>query len=324
MYHMSALAIGIALDLAIGDPHNLPHPIRAIGRLISALERRLYDDGERGNITNGAILWTVTAGVCLAVTAGITAGCYMLSPYAGAAAEVILTFYIMAAGSLRSECMKVYDKLSSNNAEGARKSLSMIVGRDTENLDEAGMIRAAVETAAENTSDGVIAPLVFTALFGPAGGMLYKAINTMDSMIGYNNEHYRYFGRTAAKADDIANFIPSRMSALFMITASFILSLFSDRFSGTDAVRIWKRDRRNHKSPNSAQTESVCAGALGVRLGGLSYYGGMPSEKPYIGDDTRPIENEDIRRSLALMNTAEIIAALVIFAMLFIVKEILR
>ena len=319
---MSALAGGILLDLVIGDPHDLPHPIRAIGRLISALEKRLYKDGAgRENIATGAALWAAVAVIVTVLTAVITAGAYMLSPYLGAAAETVLTFYILAAGSLRNECMRVYRNLEAADIKEARLSLSMIVGRDTDDLDETGVTRAAVETAAENTSDGVIAPLIYTAIFGPAGGMLYKAINTMDSMLGYHNDRYEYFGRCAAKADDAANFIPSRLSAVFMIAASFILGMFSERFSAADAVRIWKRDRLNHKSPNSAQTESVCAGALRVRLGGLSYYAGVPSEKPYIGDDARPLENEDIRRSLAIMNTAEIIAALVLSALLFLVKE---
>ena len=184
----------------------------------------------------------------------------------------------------------------------------MIVGRDTDMLDEAGIIRATVETVAENTSDGIIAPLLYTFLGTPVLGMCYKAVNTMDSMIGYHNDEYEYFGKVAARADDVANFIPSRLSAVFMCIAAGITGC-----SMRNAFRIWIRDRYRHKSPNSAQTESACAGALNIRLGGSSRYRGVLVEKPYIGDDTRPVEANDIKRAIRLMFGTEIVCTAVIF-----------
>ena len=322
---MSALAAGMLLDLLIGDPHSLPHPIRAIGRLITSLEKRLYrkDEDCRKKTLSGAVLWGTVCAVTVAVSAVLLAAAFMISPYLLAAIETVMTFYILAAGSLRSESMKVYDELEAGNIEGARTCLSMIVGRDTDSLDEAAIARAAVETVAENTSDGVIAPLLFTAFLTPAGGMLYKAVNTMDSMLGYHNERYENFGKVPARADDAANFIPSRLSALFMIAASFMLGIISRRYSAKKAGAVWMRDRLNHKSPNSAQTESACAGALGIRLGGTSSYAGVPVEKPYIGDDERPVENADIKRSLVIMNAAELIAfALIEAIMILAVMEL--
>jgi len=193
--------------------------------------------------------------------------------------------------------MKVYKALADKDIEGARYAVSMIVGRDTAVLDEKGIIKAAVETVAENTSDGVIAPMLYLIIGGPVLGMTYKAINTMDSMIGYHNDRYEYFGRCAARLDDIVNYLPARLSALLMIAAAFI----GREFNGRHAVKIFKRDRYNHKSPNSAQTESVLAGALEVQLAGDAYYFGKLNKKPFIGDPVREIENEDIRRANRLM-----------------------
>ena len=313
---MSALAVGIVLDIMIGDPQSLPHPIRAIGALIAGLEKLLRRTRLQSDVVKGALLWLIVMIATIAVSFGILGGAYMLNIYAGAAVEAILTFYILAAGSLRDESMKVYEALD-EGLMAARKSLSMIVGRDTEVLDEAGIIRATVETVAENTSDGVIAPLLYTFLGGPVLGMCYKAVNTMDSMLGYHNDDYEYFGKFAARADDVANFIPSRLSALFMCAAAGIFGVcrIGKKLgcSGVNALRIWLRDRYEHKSPNSAQTESACAGALGIRLGGSSRYNGVLVEKPYIGDDTRPVEREDIRRAVRLMFITEIVCTAVIF-----------
>ena len=328
--HMSALAAGIVLDVVIGDPLWLWHPIRAIGALISHLERRLRKSRSH-DLAKGALLWLIVIIVTTAVTSGLLAGAYILNRYAGFAVEAILTFYILAAGSLRDESMKVFHALNTSDAgadeaagrrlDPARQCLSMIVGRDTGSLDEPGIVRATVETVAENTSDGVIAPLLFTFFGTPVLGMLYKAVNTMDSMLGYHNDEYEYFGKFAARADDVANFIPSRLSALFMSAAAGICGIFgrirpgrrSFTYSGSRAFRIWLRDRYKHKSPNSAQTESACAGALGVRLGGSSRYKGVLVEKPYIGDDTRPVEADDIRRAIRLMLATEVVCTAVIY-----------
>ena len=198
--------------------------------------------------------------------------------------------------------MKVYRAIQKNDTEKARKAVSMIVGRDTDVLDESGIIRAAVETVAENTSDGVTAPIIYMALFGAVGGVFYKAANTMDSMIGYKNERFEKIGKFAAKLDDVLNYIPSRLTALTMILSSFVLG-----FDGRNAWIIWRRDRRKHASPNSAQTESVCAGALNIRLAGDAYYFGELHKKEFIGDDIRPVENDDISRANRLMYLTSVV-----------------
>ena len=315
LFHMSALAAGTVLDVLIGDPAWLPHPIRAIGSLVSLLERLFRGnakeepacDRRKRDVVFGALLWIIVVAVTFLISFAVMALSYRLGKYAGFAVETVLTFYILAAGSLRNESMKVYKALP--DIEEARGSVAMIVGRDTERLDEAGVIRAAVETVAENTSDGVIAPLIYTFLGGPVLGFCYKAVNTMDSMIGYHDSEYEYFGKVAAKADDAANFVPARISAVCMIFAAGVLT----GYSFGDAFRIWWRDRYNHKSPNSAQTESACAGALGVRLAGDASYKGIKVEKPYIGDDSRPIEPEDIRRAIRLMFCTEALCTAGIF-----------
>ena len=202
--------------------------------------------------------------------------------------------------------MKVCRALEENDTEKARKAVSMIVGRDTEVLDEKGIIKAAVETVAENTSDGVTAPIMYISLGGAALGFFYKAANTMDSMIGYKNEKYADIGRFAARLDDLLNFIPSRLTALAMILSAYLLKL-----DEKNAFYIWKRDRRKHASPNSAQTESVCAGALDIRLAGDAYYFGELHKKEFIGDDIRPPENEDIRRANRLMYCTSVIVLII-------------
>ena len=323
LLHTIALLTGCIADLIIGDPHGIPHPIVAIGRLISSLEQFLLNKagGDRNKeLRYGAFMCFAVILLSVLTTALILIVSYMLHPYAGAAVEAVLTCYILAARSMYNESMKVYHALRAGNIEEARKALSMIVGRDTGRLDEDGIIKACVETVAENTSDGVIAPFLYTIIGGPILGMFYKAVNTMDSMVGYRNEKYEYFGKAAAKLDDIVNYVPSRLSALLMIAATASLSVFTHErrrkgryyvnqavYSVSSACRIWIRDRRKHLSPNSAQTESACAGALGIRLGGSSYYGGILVDKPYIGDPIRHIEAEDIKRANRLMFISEMI-----------------
>ena len=321
LWHTIALLLGILIDWIVGDPHRLPHPIRAIGRLISTLENRLLCTDEiirdsRLEKRNGTVLWLIVTLSTVLVTGGLVCGSYLLHPYAGVVCETILTAYILAAGSLWRESMLVGEKLRSEGISSARLALSMIVGRDTDRLTEEEITKAAVETVAENTSDGVIAPLLYTAAGGPILGFFYKAVNTMDSMLGYRNDRYEAFGRTAAKADDVMNFLPSRISAFFMIVACFLLELLPGDVNGREAIRIWKRDRRNHSSPNSAQTESVCAGALGIRLGGTHEYGGIPVNKPTIGDEKRKPELADIRRANVLMFVTELLTAAVLLIVL--------
>ncbi|MCR5168619.1 MAG: adenosylcobinamide-phosphate synthase CbiB [Oscillospiraceae bacterium] len=303
------LIIGFLLDALIGDPYSLPHPIRLIGRLISALEKLVRDHFI--DLTAGGVFLALTVLVLSAGTAfGVLFLCYRVNVWLGIAVESVLCYYMIAARCLQKESMKVYIAISENDTEKARKAVSMIVGRDTAVLDRDGIIRAAVETVAENTSDGVTAPVIYMALFGAVGGFFYKAANTMDSMIGYRNEKYEKLGKFAAKLDDLLNYIPSRLTALVMILSSFILG-----YDGKNALKIWRRDRRKHASPNSAQTESVCAGAMNIRLAGDAYYFGELHKKEYIGDDIRPIENEDIRRANKLMYAASIII-LIIFSAL--------
>ena len=220
----------------------------------------------------------------------------MIHPAVKFGLEVLMCYQLLATRALRDESMKVYEKLKENDLEGSRYAVSMIVGRDTKNLDDIGVTKAAVETVAENTSDGILAPMLFMVIGGPVLGFFYKAVNTMDSMVGYKNEKYLYFGRAAAKFDDILNYIPARISAWMMI--------FSCLFSGLDAkeaYRIYKRDRYNHASPNSAQTEAVMAGALHIQLAGDAWYFGKLYKKKTIGDAVRAVEYEDIRRANRLL-----------------------
>ena len=316
IYHISAFFFGFILDMIFGDPHGFPHPVRLMGGLISALEKRLLDMGNRNpdrELKNGKLLAAAVLLSVSAVSSAVFIAAYFAHPILGACAEAFMTYQILAAKGLKSESMKVFDRLERDDLSGARKEVSMIVGRDTDNLDAEGVTKAAVETVAENTSDGVVAPMLYCAVGGPVLGLMYKAVNTMDSMIGYKNDKYLYFGRAAAKLDDAANFLPARISAVFMLFSAFI-----GGFDFKNALRIYKRDRLKHSSPNSAHTEAVCAGALGVRLAGDAVYFGKTVKKPFIGEALRKIEPEDIRRANRLMYftawTAETVCILVMLA----------
>lgn len=306
-YHIFAFIAGFVLDLLIGDPHFIPHPVRLIGSLISFCNKRLncdagYNISEKKlnliKYKRGMLLAFTVIFATFAISVIIIVAAYSINLYAGVIAEAVMTWQILATKCLRVESMRVYDALRTDGVDAGRRAVSMIVGRDTSVLDAAGVTRAAVETIAENTSDGVIAPMLYTAIGGPVLGFVYKAVNTMDSMLGYKNDKYMYFGRFAARLDDVVNFIPARISAYLMIAAAFI---GGRQFDGKNAYRIFKRDRFNHASPNSAQTESVCAGALRVQLAGDAVYFGKLVKKKYIGDGLREIENEDIKRANRLM-----------------------
>lgn len=306
-YHIFAFIAGFVLDLLIGDPHFIPHPVRLIGSLISFCDKRLncdagYNISEKKlnliKYKRGMLLAFTVIFATFAISVIIIVAAYSINLYAGVIAEAVMTWQILATKCLRVEGMRVYDALRTDGVDAGRRAVSMIVGRDTSVLDAAGVTRAAVETIAENTSDGVIAPMLYTAIGGPVLGFVYKAVNTMDSMLGYKNDKYMYFGRFAARLDDVVNFIPARISAYLMIAAAFI---GGRQFDGKNAYRIFKRDRFNHASPNSAQTESVCAGALRVQLAGDAVYFGKLVKKKYIGDGLREIENEDIKRANRLM-----------------------
>ena len=289
-----ALALGFLVDLLVGDPHGWPHLIRGFGFLIAALERVLYP--MKNKRAGGTLLVVVVLLLSAGLPALLLFFVWRVSPWLYIVIETVFCWQILATKSLRDESRAVYAKLASGDLPGARKAVSMIVGRDTDALDAAGVTRAAVETVAENASDGVAAPLFYTLLCGAALGCLYKAANTMDSMVGYKNERYLDFGRTAARLDDALNFIPARLCAWVMI--------FAARLCGMDAgnaLRIYRRDKRNHASPNSAHTEAAMAGALRVRLAGDAYYFGKLCKKPYIGDAQRPIEAADILRAHKLL-----------------------
>lgn len=311
MLTLGALILGFFIDMLIGDPHFLYHPIRLVGNLITVTEkllRRIFPKTQKGELTAGFFLVVIVVGISTAVPALLLYGAWKIDPWLYFALETILCWQLLATKALKVESMKVYKRLKEKDLPGARYAVSMIVGRDTKVLDETGVTKAAVETVAENTSDGVIAPLLFLAVGGAALGFLYKSVNTMDSMVGYKNEKYLYFGRAAAKLDDVVNYLPARLAALLMIAASGFTGL-----QMKNAWRIWRRDRRNHASPNSAQTESVMAGALGVQLAGDAWYFGKRYEKPTIGDAQRPVECEDIRRANRLLYGTAVLA-LIVFA----------
>lgn len=326
-YHMTAFFMGFLLDLILGDPHSFPHPVRLIGKLVTAVEDRLRKesiktqgeaDKSAAELRQGRCLVIAVLVIVSVVAALLLAVSYWLNPCVGIVLETVMTYQILAVKCLRVESMKVYDALRNGDLEQARTAVSMIVGRDTACLDVEGVAKAAVETVAENTSDGVIAPMLYLAVGSPVLGFFYKAVNTMDSMVGYRNDKYLYFGRAAARFDDIVNWIPARISAYLMILASCVLGMTDRHFSGSRAVRIYRRDRSNHASPNAAQTESVCAGALGIRLAGDASYFGKLVKKPSIGDALREVEYEDIRRANRLMYvTAWLCEAVCLAAFLF-------
>lgn len=294
-----ALLLGFLLDCFLGDPHSIPHPVVLIGKLISFLEkglRRLFPKTKLGETAAGGVLWLLTVVLSGGIPLLLLGLCGKASPWLALGVQSLMCWQIIAPRALRDESMKVYAALKTGSLPQARQAVSMIVGRDTEALDEAGVARAAVETVAENTSDGVVAPLLYLALGGAPLGFVYKAVNTMDSMLGYVEPPYKNIGCIPARMDDVFNFIPSRLSALLMLASGFFLGL--DQKNGW---KIFRRDRYNHASPNSAQTEAVCAGLLGLRLAGDASYHGALHKKKFIGDDCREITPEDIPASCRLM-----------------------
>ena len=297
---------GFVLDTLFGDPPWLPHPVVLMGKAISALEKRLrarLPQTPQGELLGGAVVaFTLPVGTFL-LTSLVCLGAAKLNPWLGLAVQMFWCGQALAAKGLAQESTNVYRALIKPDLPAARKAVSRIVGRDTQNLTLEGVTKAAVETVAENASDGVIAPLLYMLLGGAPLALTYKAINTMDSMLGYKNEKYLYFGRAAAKLDDAANYLPSRLAGLLWCAAAALTGN-----SPKGAWRIWRRDRRCHASPNSAQTESACAGALGVQLAGPAYYFGEYYAKPTIGDPLRPIEPEDIRRANRMMYAESVLA----------------
>ena len=304
---ITAVGLGFLLDWMVGDPHWMPHPVRGMGWLIGVLERVtrcLFRKTPGGVKAAGIVTSVVTIGVSL----GVGVGVIWLARLLGGRrlvflVQILMSWQCIAARSLCKESRMVYDRLAEDDLVGARQAVSMIVGRDTEQLTVEEVTRAAVETVAENASDGVVAPLFFLLLGGGPLGLAYKAVNTLDSMIGYRNEKYLHFGWFGARLDDLANWIPARLAAMLMVCAAGLLGMHAQ-----GAYEIWRRDCRNHASPNSAQTESACAGALGIQLAGNAVYGGVLHQKPTIGTKLREIQPADILRAGRLMYLASVLA----------------
>lgn len=294
-----ALILGFLLDCLLGDPRTIPHPVVLMGKLISLLEkafRQLFPKTVLGENLAGLCIWLVTVAVSFCVPFGLLKLAGMVSPWLRVALQAVFCWQVLAANGLKKESMRVYTALKTGTIQDARQAVSMIVGRDTQELDADAVTRAAVETVAENCSDGVIAPMLYFAIGGGPLAFAYKAVNTMDSMLGYVEMPYKNVGLVPARLDDVFNFLPARISGIFMLLAGGIL-----RLNFRNGWKIFKRDRYNHASPNSAQTESACAGLLGLRLAGDAWYHGVLHKKKYIGDPLRPITPEDIPLSNKLM-----------------------
>lgn len=309
MGSLIAVVIGAALDLLLGDPQVAWHPICLIGYLIAFLEkvtRKLFPKTKTGERAAGVLCAILVVTISTTIPAVILYATYTANFWLGVLVDAVLCYFVLAAKTLKKESMNVGHALETEGLEAGRKAVSRIVGRDTQNLTKTGVIKAAVETVAENYADGVAAPLLFLILAGGAGGFFYKSINTMDSMLGYKNEKYMNFGWFPAHLDDIANFIPARLAALFLILSAPLCGC-----DGKMAWKIFRRDRYKHASPNSAQTEAAAAGALHVQLAGDAWYFGELHKKPFIGDDIRPIEVSDIAKINRMMYTAAALALLV-------------
>ena len=312
---LTVLFAAFILDLIFGDPKGMPHVVVYIGKLIKYSEdllTRLFkpaggEEEDRGlKLMLGALLFFIVTGTGVLITVLILYAAGRIGRYPEYGISVFLCFQLLAVKSLFSEAMKVYRALKDNDIKGARLCVSMIVGRDTGKLDEKGIIRAAVETVAENTSDGIIAPIFYMVLFGLPGMVFYKAVNTLDSMVGYRNEKYMYLGRFSARMDDVMNFIPARLTGLIMVMAAGLTG-----HDAGSAMRIFLRDRKNHPSPNSAHGEAAMAGALKIRLGGEASYFGRVHKKPFIGDDTKEPVSEDIREACRIMLTTAVLGWLI-------------
>ena len=314
------------LDLIFGDPGGLPHLVVFMGRLIKGAEGILYkvfapkEEEDRDKCKKYLMGIMLFAAVTVIGTAIPYLAVYLagrINRYLCYALSVFICFQLLAARSLFTETMKVYRALKNDDTDSARLAVSMIVGRDTDRLDKEGIIKAAVETVAENTSDGIVAPMFYMMLFGLPGMLFYKAVNTLDSMVGYKNERYLYFGRFSARMDDILNFIPARLSGIIMVWASGL-----NGYDARKSMHVFLRDRKNHSSPNSAHTEAAMAGALEIMLGGDAYYFGNLYRKPTIGDDIRRPDTEDIRNACKIMLTTAVLVWLIFLLVLLIWNRI--
>lgn len=314
---MLTMIIAYIADRIFGDPYWLPHPIRFIGSAIKNTEKALrkYAHSPVQEKRMGMILTSVIVGGTYLLTFLLVWGGKWIHPYVGYGIEVFLTFQILAAKSLDMESRKVLVQLEKNDILEARRYLSYIVGRDTKELGEKEIIRGTVETVAESTSDGIIAPLLYICIGGAPLGMAYKAVNTLDSMVGYKNEQYLHLGWASAKLDDVANYIPARLTALWMVMAAFLKG-----YDWQNSIRIIQRDKRNHKSPNCGYPESAAAGALDIQIGGTNTYFGQKVYKPTIGDPLKPLEKEDIDRAIKLMYSTSMVGLIFFVGVKFLIE----
>jgi len=316
------IVLAVVLDLALGDPRWFPHPVRCIGWLISRFESllRRFSNGPQAEKISGIVLVILIISSVYFIAQVLLISLFHVSPYLGYFLGILMAYTALAARGLGDAAKAVLRHLDAGDIVQARASLAQIVGRDTQNLDEQGITRAVVETVAENTSDGVVAPLLYLAIGGPALALAYKAVNTMDSMIGYKNERYLNFGWAAAKLDDIANYIPARITAVLICFASDLCSFFNAEPRTLNSercypYRIMLRDGRNHPSPNSGYPEAAMAGVLEVQLGGPGFYGGVPNIKPLIGDDLHVLEKKYIEKAVRFMYCTSLFAAVCAAAM---------
>ncbi|OOM74654.1 cobalamin biosynthesis protein CbiB [Clostridium puniceum] len=293
---MIELTIGFILDIIIGDPNNPFHPVRGIGYIANKLENIFRDIIKKNLKLAGFIVWIFTVGLTFIITFGIVKAAKIFNIYFGIILEGILIYFCISSKGLVVEGYKVIKFLVNDDLDGARKQLSFIVGRDTGSLNEEGIVKAVVETIAENMADGVVAPLFYAGIFGAPLAFAYKAVNTLDSMFGYKNDKYMNFGYFPAKLDDVFNYIPARITGILIVLASCVLG-----YDYKNSFKIYKRDRYNHTSPNSAHPEAAMSGALGVQLGGANYYFGKLIEKPTIGDKIKEIETNDVNKTVKVL-----------------------
>ncbi len=308
-YHiLLSFVLGYLLDLLFGDPRSLYHFVQFEGKLISIFDRMLNRSPNSRFYSRaaGIVLWILSVGITFFLIYMIINVGASINPYLGLFFETFFVYQCLATHSLKKESMYVHSAIEKNDLIDARLKLSYIVGRDTDNLDFEGIMKADVETIAENTSDGVISPIFYMALFGVYGGVFCKLVNTLDSMVGYKNDRYRYFGTFSARMDDVIQFIPARLTAVLMIAASFIL-----RYDSKNGIKIFRRDRYKHASMNSAQSEATAAGILDVQLAGDAIYGGIVKKKPSIGDPIKKIDKNDIVRANRLLYLSSSIAFII-------------
>ncbi len=303
------------LDLLLGDPRLLPHPVRWIGRYIVFLEDRIkqFTRTPMAEKVGGIFLFTIVVGTVYGLASFLLYLTFRLSPFTSYLLMIFLAYTTLSIKALHKEAQAVVDVLNNISIDEARKRLAMIVGRDTHSLSEEEIYRAITETVAENTSDGIIAPMFYLVLGGPALALAYKAVNTLDSMVGYKNEKYKNFGWFSARMDDIANYIPARITAILMVVVSFIL-----RLDWKESLKIMWRDARNHPSPNAGYPEAAVAGALGLQLGGINYYFGMPHKRPFIGAPKNDLSASSVRDSIKIMYSVASIFVLILIIVLFI------